>query len=135
MSLETIEPRAVFDGNTLTGITVEQKNRAKELIEDCMIAANQATAAYLKRKGIPSFRRILRSPERWQRIVDLAASCGEPLLRSPMRRRWMRFSSNDVRPTRSGFPISHWLSSNSSVEANMCSTREQAARRNISDWP
>lgn len=83
LSLETIEPRAVFDGDTLTGITVEQKNRAKELIEDCMIAANQATASYLKRKGIPSFRRILRSPERWQRIVDVAASCGESLPPQP----------------------------------------------------
>jgi len=48
-----------------------------------MIAANQATAAYLKRKGIPSFRRILRSPERWQRIVDLAAGCGEALPPQP----------------------------------------------------
>jgi len=69
----------VFDGDTLTAIKVEQKNRAKELIEDYMIAANQATAAYLKRKGIPSFRRILRSPDRWQRIVDVAAGCGELL--------------------------------------------------------
>lgn len=79
LSLETIEPRAVFDGDLLTGIRVEQKNRAKELIEDFMIAANQATAAYLRRKGVPSFRRILRSPERWQRIVDVAAGWGEVL--------------------------------------------------------
>ena len=61
LSLETIEPRAVFDGEVLTGLRVEQKNRAKELIEDFMIAANQATVAYLNRKGVPSFRRILRS--------------------------------------------------------------------------
>jgi len=79
LSLETIEPRALFDGETLIGITVDKKNRAKELIEDCMIAANQATAAFLKRQGIPSFRRILRSPERWQRIVDVAAAWGVPL--------------------------------------------------------
>ncbi|MEK7235362.1 MAG: ribonuclease catalytic domain-containing protein, partial [Nitrospirota bacterium] len=42
LSLETIEPRAVFDGEVLTDLRVEQKNRAKELIEDFMIAANQA---------------------------------------------------------------------------------------------
>ncbi|MEK6802243.1 MAG: ribonuclease catalytic domain-containing protein, partial [Nitrospirota bacterium] len=42
LSLETIEPRAVFEGDVLTAIKVEQKNRAKELIEDFMIAANQA---------------------------------------------------------------------------------------------
>lgn len=83
LSLETIEPRAVFDGEVLTDLRVEQKNRAKELIEDFMIAANQATAAYLKRKGVPSFRRILRSPERWQRIVEVAARWGEPLPPEP----------------------------------------------------
>ncbi len=83
LSLETIEPRAVFDGDVLTAIKVEQKNRAKELIEDFMIAANQATAACLKSKGMPSFRRILRSPERWQRIVDVAARWGEPLPAEP----------------------------------------------------
>ena len=73
LSLETIEPRAVFEGEVLTDLRVEQKNRAKELIEDFMIAANQATASYLNGKGMPSFRRILRSPERWQRIVEVAA--------------------------------------------------------------
>ena len=83
LSLETIEPRAVFEGEVLTDLRVEQKNRAKELIEDFMIAANQATAAYLKGKGVPSFRRILRSPERWQRIVEVAARWSEPLPGEP----------------------------------------------------
>ncbi len=83
LSLETIEARAVFDGELLTGLRVEQKNRAKELIEDFMIAANQATASYLKAKGVPSFRRILRSPERWLRIVEVAARWGEPLPPEP----------------------------------------------------
>jgi len=83
LSLETIEPRAVFDGEVLTGLRIEQKNRAKELIEDFMIAANQATASYLKNNGVPSFRRILRSPERWQRIVEVAARWGESLPPEP----------------------------------------------------
>lgn len=83
LSLETIEPRAVFEGEVLTNLKVEQKNRAKELIEDFMIAANQATASYLKGKGMPSFRRILRSPERWQRIVEVAARWGEHLPSEP----------------------------------------------------
>ena len=83
LSLETIEPRAVFDGDVLTDLRIEQKNRAKELIEDFMIAANQASAAYLKSKGIPSFRRILRSPERWLRIVEVAARWDEHLPPEP----------------------------------------------------
>ncbi|MEO6308043.1 MAG: RNB domain-containing ribonuclease [Nitrospiraceae bacterium] len=83
LSLETIEPRAVFEGEVLIDLRVEQKNRAKELIEDFMIAANQATASYLNGKGMPSFRRILRSPERWQRIVEVAARWGEHLPSGP----------------------------------------------------
>jgi VacB/RNase II family 3'-5' exoribonuclease len=83
LSLETIEPRAVFDGEVLTDLRVEQKNRAKELIEDFMIAANRATASYLKENGVPSFRRILRSPERWQRIIEVAARWGDQLPPEP----------------------------------------------------
>jgi exoribonuclease-2 len=83
LSLETIEPRTVFEGEVLTGLRVEQKNRAKELIEDFMIAANQATVSYLTKKGMPSFRRILRSPERWQRIIEVAARWGEHLPPEP----------------------------------------------------
>jgi len=83
LSLETIEPRAIFDGDVLTDLRVEQKNRAKELIEDFMIAANRATASYLKENGVPSFRRILRSPERWQRIIEVAARWGDQLPPEP----------------------------------------------------
>lgn len=73
LSLETIEPRAVFEDDVLTDLRVEEKNRAQELIEDLMIAANRITARYLEARGLPSLRRILRSPDRWQRIVELAA--------------------------------------------------------------
>ena len=83
LSLETIEPRAVFAGGILTDLQVEQKNRAKELIEDFMIAANGVTARYLKAKGVPSLRRVLRSPERWTRIVELASRFGAQLPSEP----------------------------------------------------
>jgi exoribonuclease-2 len=79
LTLETPEPRAVFEGDGLVDLRPEEKNRAKELIEDFMIAANGATVAFLERKRSPTLRRILRSPERWQRIVDLAADHGEKL--------------------------------------------------------
>ena len=60
----------------LTGLRSEQKNRAKELIEDFMIAANGVVATYLETRGLPSIRRVLRSPERWERIVELAHGLG-----------------------------------------------------------
>lgn len=83
LSLETLETRAVFDGDVIADLRPDEKNRAKELIEDFMIAANGVTAKYLEEKGFPSLRRVLRSPERWERIVELAAGLGERLPSEP----------------------------------------------------
>jgi exoribonuclease-2 len=73
LSLETIEARPIFEGDTLTGLREEKPNRAKDLIEDFMIAANGVTARYLSSRGLPSIRRVVRTPERWDRIVEIAA--------------------------------------------------------------
>jgi exoribonuclease-2 len=83
LTLETVEARAVFDDGTLTDLVPERRNRAKDLIEDLMIAANGVTARFLETKKLPSLRRVLRSPERWAKIVELAASVGEKLPPEP----------------------------------------------------
>lgn len=83
LSLETRQPRAVFSGGVLSDLRDEQKNRAQELIEDLMIAANQVTARYLTEKGFASVRRALSAPARWDRIVALAAQRGERLPAAP----------------------------------------------------
>ena len=72
LSLETIEAKPVFDGDQIRDLQVERKNRAREIIEDFMIAANGVTARYLAAKGSPSIRRVVRTPKRWDRIVELA---------------------------------------------------------------
>ena len=73
LSLEPIEARPIFEGDPLTGLREEKPNRAKDLIEDFMIAANGVTARYLSSRGLPSIRRVVRTPERWDRIVEIAA--------------------------------------------------------------
>lgn len=83
LGLETSEPRVVFAGDELAGLRLEIKNRAKELIEDFMIAANGVTARYLDEHAFPALRRVLRSPARWPRIVELAAKHGERLPAEP----------------------------------------------------
>jgi exoribonuclease-2 len=83
LSLETLEAHAVFEDDVLADLRPDEKNRAKELIEDFMIAANGVTARYLERKGFPSLRRVLRSPERWERIGELAAQTGDRLPAQP----------------------------------------------------
>ncbi len=73
LDLETIEARPVFDGEEIRDLEVERKNRAKGLIEDFMIAANGVTARFLMARKYPSLRRVVRSPERWERIVEVAS--------------------------------------------------------------
>jgi VacB/RNase II family 3'-5' exoribonuclease len=83
LELETPEVRPVFDDGDVTDLLPEQTNRAKQLIEDFMIAANGVTARFLEKKGVPSLRRVLRTPKRWDRIVALAAESGEKLPPAP----------------------------------------------------
>jgi VacB/RNase II family 3'-5' exoribonuclease len=73
LSLETIEAKPVFDGDQIRSLEIDEKNRAKEIIEDFMIAANGVTARYLSVRGFPSMRRVVRIPKRWDRIVEIAA--------------------------------------------------------------
>ena len=83
LRLETPEARAVFDNGAVADLVTDEKNRARELIEDFMIAANGVTAKYLDKMGLPSLRRVLRTPKRWDRIVALAAESGERLPMTP----------------------------------------------------
>jgi VacB/RNase II family 3'-5' exoribonuclease len=83
LSLETTEAKAIFDGDKLSDLDLDRKNRARQLIEDFMIAANGVTATYLESKMFPSLRRVLRSPERWDRIAQLASDVGDRLPDEP----------------------------------------------------
>lgn len=61
----------------------DRNGRARELIEDLMIAANGATARFLEGRHSPSIRRVLHAPTRWNRIVALAAQTGGSLPPTP----------------------------------------------------
>ncbi|MCL5734403.1 MAG: RNB domain-containing ribonuclease [Actinobacteria bacterium] len=76
LSLETVEARPVFVDGSITELRPEEKNRAKELIEDFMIAANGATARFLSKRAVSCIRRVVRTPKRWDRIVEVAGEHG-----------------------------------------------------------
>jgi VacB/RNase II family 3'-5' exoribonuclease len=79
LTLETIQTSAVFEGEALRDLLPERANRAHDLIENVMVAANGVVARWLQAKGLASIRRVLRTPEHWDRIVALAAEHGERL--------------------------------------------------------
>ena len=83
LEFETFQPRAVFDGERVVGISEQVHNRARQLIEELMIAANTCTAHFLASHGGASLRRVVRSPERWLQIVAEAKKYGEDLPQQP----------------------------------------------------
>ena len=95
LSLETIEARPIFDGNEIRELEVEQKNRAKDLIEEFMIAANGVTARYLSSRKFPSLRRVVRTPKRWERIVEIGAEQGFKLPSNPDSRALEEFLTKE----------------------------------------
>ena len=83
LGLQTLEARPVFAGDEIQDLRVDEPNRAKEIIEDFMIAANGVTARFLHGKQLASLRRMVRSPKRWGRIVEIAAQHGFKLPAQP----------------------------------------------------
>jgi VacB/RNase II family 3'-5' exoribonuclease len=91
LDLQTLEARPIFAGDEIQDLRVDEKNRAKELIEEFMIAANGTTARLLHGKKVPSLRRMVRSPKRWDRIVEIAAQHHSQLPAEPDSRALANF--------------------------------------------
>jgi VacB/RNase II family 3'-5' exoribonuclease len=85
------ELRPVIEGDGVTELRTETTNRAKSIIENFMVAANGITAKFLTDRGFASIRRVVKSPERWARIVDLASQHGGSLPGAPDARALQQF--------------------------------------------
>ena len=83
LEFDRTEVKPVMDGDRVADLQADTSNRARDIIENFMIAANGVTARFLSRKGVPSLRRVVRSPERWPRIVALASEHGGTLPSEP----------------------------------------------------
>ncbi len=83
LQLETVEARAVAKEGKVVDLKLTLKSRARELVEDLMIAANGATARWLEERRFASIRRVVRKPRRWDRIVDIAKTHGIGLPAEP----------------------------------------------------
>lgn len=83
LDFDRAELRPVVDDSGVKDLQADRANRAKLLIENFMIAANGSAVRFLNSKGFPSIRRVVQSPERWSRIVDLAEQHGGKLPPDP----------------------------------------------------
>ncbi len=94
LELSTIQARPVTQDGVVVDLKQEKQNRAGELIEDFMVAANGATARFLDQNGFPTLRRVVKVPERWDRIVEVAAGLGEKLPGEPDSKALSGFLAN-----------------------------------------
>jgi len=83
LTFDRREVQPILEGGRVKDVTGRASNRAGRLIEDFMIAANEVMARKLREAGVSSIRRIVKAPERWPRIVELAARYGEHLPDTP----------------------------------------------------
>ena len=83
LDLETIETRPVMLAGEAVEIVRQNKNRATSLIEEFMVAANGVIARTFEDAGVASIRRIVRTPKRWDRIVEMAQGLGATLPAEP----------------------------------------------------
>ena len=83
LEFDTVEATTVVQNGKVQSLAVTRKNRARDLIEDFMIAANVAIAQYLAEQQRSAIRRVVREPKRWNRIVDIAATYGITLPVTP----------------------------------------------------
>ncbi len=107
LELETIEATPVAEGNHVTNLfLLGRRTTATYLIEDFMIAANTTMALFLDGKGSSSIRRVVKVPERWDRIVALAATLVRSCRPLPIPARCRLFSRSAALPIPITFPIS-----------------------------
>jgi len=83
LNIETIETHPIMLKGEIIDIEAHQKNLATELIEDFMIAANGVVARTLEKNRFSSIRRVVKTPKRWDRIVELASQWGAKLPGTP----------------------------------------------------
>jgi exoribonuclease II len=83
LDIQTVEARPVVKDGAVVGLEQEGKSRSRMLIEDFMIAANGVTATFLREHEFPSIRRVVRAPERWDRLQKIASDLGDVLPDEP----------------------------------------------------
>jgi VacB/RNase II family 3'-5' exoribonuclease len=83
LDFDRSELRPIVADGVVTDLRTEEPNRARDLIESFMVTANGVTARFLTSRGYPSIRRVVRAPERWPRIVELARQYGVQLPAEP----------------------------------------------------
>lgn len=104
LEFETVESEAVKEGDKIVDLRSVYSNSAQMIIENLMIAANVETAEFLEARNIPSIRRVVKTPARWNGIRDIARKFGATLPDAPDSRALSEFLEKRKRADELHFP-------------------------------
>lgn len=91
LEFESIESSAVMENGEVRGIVSVKENSARKLIENFMVAANVEMAEFLDGHNCLSLRRVVKTPEHWEGIRDIAEKRGVTLPDAPNARALAEF--------------------------------------------
>jgi VacB/RNase II family 3'-5' exoribonuclease len=83
LDFDRTEVKPIVRDGVVSELRTVEPNRARDLIESFMVTANGVTARFLSSRGCPAIRRVVRTPERWGRIVEIAQRYGTTLPPEP----------------------------------------------------
>lgn len=83
LDIDRVESEPIITDGQVKGVNIRTKNRATDLIENFMVAANGVMARTFLHAGVSSIRRVVKTPKRWPRMVELAARYGDQLPAEP----------------------------------------------------
>ena len=83
LEFDTIEAKPVIRQEEVIALIIQEKNRARSIIENFMITANLTMSGFLRNAGIPMIQRVVRVPKNWQGIITVAAAYHETLSLQP----------------------------------------------------
>lgn len=104
LDFEIKDSLPVFDEDMISELRENQRNRARDIIEEFMIISNEITAGYLSSRNFPSFRRVVKNPKRWSRICEIAAENGYDLPDVPNSKALQEFMSSEMTRDPENFP-------------------------------
>ena len=83
LEFETIESKPIFENGNIVDLKSENPNSARDIIENFMVTANVKMAEFLENRQVLSLRRVVKTPERWNRVIEIADSFGFDLPKNP----------------------------------------------------
>jgi VacB/RNase II family 3'-5' exoribonuclease len=103
LDLDTFEATPILKSGKIVDMKIVTKSQSRSLIENVMIAVNGATVAWLRSQGFPTLQRVVKTPQRWEKIVEVARVLNVTLPAAPDQKALSEFLARQKKINPAGF--------------------------------